>query len=174
MTAFLIGYARCSKDEQSITVQREGLAALGVTPDRIYVDHGADRLQPRTTDLREALAACRDGDTLVVTKLDRLARSLPDAGDRRRTDHPTGPTQRRRRRLRPDRPGRPALFQRVAKVSGIRLPCSEEPLGRGLMRNGQSLALGPGATLSVCKPLPLVVIWWVIGSTCRGANGGTV
>jgi DNA invertase Pin-like site-specific DNA recombinase len=29
--------------------------------------------------LREALAACRDGDTLVVTKLDRLARSLPAA-----------------------------------------------------------------------------------------------
>ena len=31
--------------------------------------------------LREALAACRDGDTLVVTKLDRLARSVPDARD---------------------------------------------------------------------------------------------
>jgi len=31
--------------------------------------------------LREALAACREGDTLVVTKLDRLARSLPDARD---------------------------------------------------------------------------------------------
>jgi hypothetical protein len=29
--------------------------------------------------LCEALAACRGGDTLVVTKLDRLARSLPDA-----------------------------------------------------------------------------------------------
>jgi len=31
--------------------------------------------------LREALAAVRAGDTLVVTKLDRLARSLPDARD---------------------------------------------------------------------------------------------
>ncbi|HEU5118084.1 MAG TPA: recombinase family protein, partial [Isosphaeraceae bacterium] len=31
--------------------------------------------------LREALAACRSGDMLVVTKLDRLARSLPDARD---------------------------------------------------------------------------------------------
>jgi DNA invertase Pin-like site-specific DNA recombinase len=31
--------------------------------------------------LREALAACRAGDTLVVTKLDRLARSVPDARD---------------------------------------------------------------------------------------------
>jgi DNA invertase Pin-like site-specific DNA recombinase len=40
MTALLIGYARCSTDEQDLTVQREGLAALGVTADRIYVDHG--------------------------------------------------------------------------------------------------------------------------------------
>ncbi|GAA1874617.1 recombinase family protein [Paeniglutamicibacter psychrophenolicus] len=31
--------------------------------------------------LNQALAACRAGDTLVVTKLDRLARSLPDARD---------------------------------------------------------------------------------------------
>ena len=31
--------------------------------------------------LRQALAACRAGDELVVTKLDRLARSLPDARD---------------------------------------------------------------------------------------------
>ena len=31
--------------------------------------------------LREALAACRAGDSLVVTKLDRVARSLPDARD---------------------------------------------------------------------------------------------
>jgi DNA invertase Pin-like site-specific DNA recombinase len=31
--------------------------------------------------LRQALAACRSGDTLVVTKLDRLARSVPDARD---------------------------------------------------------------------------------------------
>ena len=37
---------------------------------------GTNRDRP---GLREALAACREGDTLVVTKLDRLARPLPDA-----------------------------------------------------------------------------------------------
>lgn len=37
---------------------------------------GTNRDRP---GLRQALAACRPGDTLVVTKLDRLARSLPDA-----------------------------------------------------------------------------------------------
>jgi DNA invertase Pin-like site-specific DNA recombinase len=73
MTALLIGYARCSTDEQDLTVQREGLAALGVTADRIYVDHGLTGWNRDRPGLREALAACREGDTLVVTKLDRLA-----------------------------------------------------------------------------------------------------
>ena len=79
MAALLIGYARCSTDEQDLTVQREGLAAPGVTPDRIYVDHGLTGCNRERPGLREALAACRDGDSLVVTKLDRLARSPPDA-----------------------------------------------------------------------------------------------
>ena len=47
--------------------------------DRIYVDHGLTGTDRDRPGLREALAACRAGDTLVVTKLDRLARSLPDA-----------------------------------------------------------------------------------------------
>ena len=46
---------------------------------RIYVDHGLTGTNRERPGLREALAACREGDTLVVTKLDRLARSLPDA-----------------------------------------------------------------------------------------------
>ena len=47
--------------------------------ERIYVDHGLTGTNRDRPGLREALAACREGDTLVVTKLDRLARSLPDA-----------------------------------------------------------------------------------------------
>ncbi len=49
-------------------------------PNRIYVDHGLTGTNRARPGLREALAACRLGDTLVVTKLDRLARSLTDAG----------------------------------------------------------------------------------------------
>ena len=79
MTALLIEYAPCSTDKQDLTVQCEGLASLGITPDRIYVDHGLTGSNRERPGLREALAACQDGDTLVVTKLDRLARSLPDA-----------------------------------------------------------------------------------------------
>jgi len=76
-----VGYARCSTDRQDLTAQRDALAALGVKPDRIYVDHGLTGANRARPGLRKALAACRAGDTLVVTKLDRLARSLSDARD---------------------------------------------------------------------------------------------
>lgn len=47
----------------------------------IEQDHGLTGTTRARPGLREALAACRSGDTLVVTKLDRLARSVPDARD---------------------------------------------------------------------------------------------
>lgn len=81
MAEMLIGHARCSTDEQDLTAQRDALAGLGVSSKRIYVDHGLTGANRARPGLREALAACRAGDTLVVTKLDRLARSLPDARD---------------------------------------------------------------------------------------------
>src|SRR3954471_2008297 len=75
----LIGYARVSTDAQDLTAQRDGLRGLGAEAERIYVDHGLTGTNRERPGLREALAACRAGDTLVMTKLDRLARSLPDA-----------------------------------------------------------------------------------------------
>lgn len=75
----LVGYARCSTDDQDLTAQRNALETLGVKPERIYVDHGLTGTNRARPGLREALAACHTGDTLVVTKLDRLARSLTDA-----------------------------------------------------------------------------------------------
>ena len=79
MSALLVGYARCSTDQQDLTAQRDALLGLGVETERIYVDHGLTGTTRERPGLREALAACRAGDTLVVTKLDRLAQSLPDA-----------------------------------------------------------------------------------------------
>lgn len=76
-----IGYARVSTDDQDLTAQRDALTALDVARDRIYVDHGLTGTNRDRPGLREAMAACRAGDVLVVTKLDRLARSLPDARD---------------------------------------------------------------------------------------------
>ena len=81
MSGLLIGYARVSTDEQDLTAQRDALTALGVAPERIYVDHGLTGTNRARPGLREAMAACRAGDVLAVTKLDRLARSLPDARD---------------------------------------------------------------------------------------------
>ena len=75
----LVGYCRCSTDSQDLTAQRNALIALGVKPNRIYVDHGLTGCNRERPGPREALAARREGDTLVVTKLDRLARSLTDA-----------------------------------------------------------------------------------------------
>jgi DNA invertase Pin-like site-specific DNA recombinase len=75
----LIGYARCSTVLQDLTAQREALAALGVANERIYLDKGLTGTNRARPGLDQALAAVRSGDTLVVPKLDRLARSVPDA-----------------------------------------------------------------------------------------------
>jgi DNA invertase Pin-like site-specific DNA recombinase len=79
MSHTLIGYARCSTDKQDLTAQRQALLALGVAEDRIYVDQGFTGTNRARPGLDQALAAVRAGDTLVVPKLDRLARSVPDA-----------------------------------------------------------------------------------------------
>ena len=79
MTATRIGYARCSTHGQDLAAQREALVALGVAEERIYTDHGLTGTTRARPGLDQALAAVRAGDTLVVPKLDRLARSVPDA-----------------------------------------------------------------------------------------------
>src|SRR6266536_3546316 len=79
MPETLIGYARCSTDEQDVTAQQQRLTELGVSPERIYLDHGLTGTNRDRPGLDQALAAVREGDTLVVPKLDPLARSVPDA-----------------------------------------------------------------------------------------------
>ena len=79
MTTTLIGYARCSTDKQDLAAQKAALQQLGVSADRIYTDHGLTGTNRSRPGLDQALAAVRMGDTLVVPKLDRLARSVPDA-----------------------------------------------------------------------------------------------
>lgn len=73
----LIGYARISKADgsQSLDLQRDALIAAGVPVERIYEDQASG-----TRDDRPGLEAClrslREGDVLVVWKLDRLGRTL--------------------------------------------------------------------------------------------------
>ncbi len=99
MSALLVGYARVSTHDQDLTAQRDALAALGVSVERTYVDHGltgADRDRP---GLCEALAACGSGDALVVTKLDRLAQSLPEGSSQIRRKWPLAAFEHRNRCL---------------------------------------------------------------------------
>ncbi len=79
MTHARIGYARCSTDKQDLAAQQAALLDLDVAEDHIYTDHGLTGTNRERPGLAQALAAVREGDTLVVPKLDRLARSVPDA-----------------------------------------------------------------------------------------------
>ena len=69
-----VGYARVSSYGQSLEVQLEKLAGC----DRVF----SEKVSGRSAEAREELQNClqwvRDGDVLVVTKLDRLARSTRD------------------------------------------------------------------------------------------------
>ena len=79
MKSTLIGYARCSTDKQDLSAQRQALLKLGVCENLIYTDKGLTGTNRDHPGLDQAIAAVRAGDTFVVPKLDRLARSVPDA-----------------------------------------------------------------------------------------------
>ena len=69
----LIGYARVSTNEQTLNLQKDALEKLGCT--KIFSDVVSGAKAERT-GLDEALEYVREGDTLVVWRLDRLGRSL--------------------------------------------------------------------------------------------------
>src|SRR5699024_3775961 len=75
---YRIGYARCSTDKQDLRAQKSELAKL--SPDRVFTDEGyTGTKRDSRAGLDQTMAALRAGDTLIVTTLDRLARSVPDA-----------------------------------------------------------------------------------------------
>lgn len=77
-----IGYARVSTDRQDLTAQINELVSLGVDEKNIYSDPGFTGTNRQRPGLAQALAAAsHPGAEFVVTKLDRLARSIRDAKD---------------------------------------------------------------------------------------------
>lgn len=70
-----IGYARVSTDEQNLDLQLQALETVAC--DHIYRDRGISGSVADRRGLDRALKALRPGDVLVVWKLDRLGRSLP-------------------------------------------------------------------------------------------------
>jgi len=77
----LVGYARCSTTSQDVRAQRSALKQLGVTDEHLHTDRGRTGRHRERPGLTAALGAVRDGDVLVVTKLDRLGRSARDLHD---------------------------------------------------------------------------------------------
>ncbi|MBT2539038.1 recombinase family protein [Arthrobacter sp. ISL-69] len=71
----LIGYARVSTRQQSTDRQRADLLAAGVRRDDLYIDHGVSGARASRPQFDQALDALMEGDTLVITTLDRLGRS---------------------------------------------------------------------------------------------------
>src|SRR5688500_1999062 len=73
----LIGYARGSTDEQRLDLQLNALKAAGITDQHLYTDKASGARSDRP-GLLAAIKATRLGDTLVIWRLDRLARSTSE------------------------------------------------------------------------------------------------
>lgn len=73
----LVGYMRVSKSDgsQSTDLQRDALIAAGVEPEQLYEDRASGKKEDRPA-LAACLKAVREGDTLLLWKLDRLGRDL--------------------------------------------------------------------------------------------------
>jgi len=72
----VVGYGRVSSQGQSLAVQDEKLKAFGCT--RIYAEKKSGRQQDNRPQFQACLEFLRDGDTLVISRLDRMARSVLD------------------------------------------------------------------------------------------------
>ena len=75
----IIGYARVSTSGQDLEVQQQLLIEAGC--DKLFVEKASGSSQQGRAELANALDYVREGDTFVVTRLDRLARSMSDLRD---------------------------------------------------------------------------------------------
>jgi DNA invertase Pin-like site-specific DNA recombinase len=71
-----VGYARCSTADQDLTIQIEALKAAGCK--KIFAEKVSGTSRQGREELEKALDWVRDGDTLVITRIDRLGRSVLD------------------------------------------------------------------------------------------------
>lgn len=89
--ASIVGYARVSTEEQRLDLQLDALRKAGVAKCDIYVEKVSAAAKKRP-ELDLCLKALREGDTLLVWRLDRLARSMRELYDRLDQVHRAGAT----------------------------------------------------------------------------------
>lgn len=78
MSNKFFGYARVSSTDQDLTVQRDALIKAGVPEALIFAERVSGTSTEGRDELKRVLAIVSKGDSLVVTRLDRLGRSLRD------------------------------------------------------------------------------------------------
>ena len=76
MSETIVGYGRVSSTGQSLEVQEDKLRAAGCT--RLFVEKKSGTQAANRPQLQACLSFVREGDVLLVTKLDRMARSVLD------------------------------------------------------------------------------------------------
>lgn len=79
--AKMFGYARVSTTDQDLTVQLEALKKAGCDEGDIREEKASGTSRKGRSELEILLTYLRQGDTLVVTRIDRLARSMKDLQD---------------------------------------------------------------------------------------------
>ena len=97
----VVGYARVSTTDQSLDIQLEALRAAGC--ERVWSERVSGSSVNGRTQLAAVLDFVRDGDTLMITRVDRLARSMGDLSD----------------------------ITRGLKAKGVRLKATEQPFDTG-------------------------------------------
>lgn len=71
-----VGYGRVSTSDQHSRAQLDALLAAGCDPELIFIDNGVSGIKASRPQLDRMLAKLRSGDILVITRLDRLGRSV--------------------------------------------------------------------------------------------------
>jgi len=74
----LLGYARVSSFGQSLDSQINTLIDEGVSPDHIFKEKISGKSTDQRIELKRLMDYAREGDTILVTKIDRLGRSIID------------------------------------------------------------------------------------------------
>lgn len=76
MSATTVGYARVSTSGQSLDIQLDKLKAYGCS--KVFAEKRSGRQADSRPELQACLQFVREGDTLVISRLDRMARSILD------------------------------------------------------------------------------------------------